>query len=93
MVAAICLVGINAIFKWLLFSSCSTKLERAGEFQAETEQFLPRSSVSRAGHNRLDRSSVVGTSLPLQGGCWGSGRALSPPLATTCSETSSEESK
>ncbi|XDA89941.1 hypothetical protein R6Z07F_019519 [Ovis aries] len=30
MVAAICLVGINAIFKWLLFSSCSTKLERAG---------------------------------------------------------------
>lgn len=35
MVAAICLVGINAIFKWLLFSSCSTKLERAGEFQGE----------------------------------------------------------
>ena len=37
MVAAICLVGINAIFKWLLFSSCSTKLERAGEFQGEPE--------------------------------------------------------
>ena len=64
MVAAICLVGINAIFKWLLFLSCSTKLEHAGEFQAETEQFLPRSSMFWAGHNRVDKSGVVGTSLP-----------------------------
>lgn len=45
MVAAICLVGINSIFKWLLFLSCSTKLERAGEFQALL--LLQRSSMSR----------------------------------------------
>lgn len=84
MVAAICLVGINAIFKWLLFSSCSTKLERAGEFQAETEPFLPKSSVSWAGHNRLDRSSVVGTSLPCRVGAGDRGELchlLWPPPA------------
>lgn len=76
MVAAICLVGLNAIFKWLLFSSCSTKLERAGEFQTETERFLPRSSVSQAGHDRVEWCSRDHpTSIPCgwgpSGGCGG----------------------
>lgn len=63
MVAAICLVGINAIFKWLLFSSCSTKLEHAGEFQT---QRLNSSSQEAAcpGQGTTAWSGVVGAIPP-----------------------------
>lgn len=57
MVAAICLVGINAIFKWLRSRAVLQNWSVLVSSKARlAEQFLPRSSVSWAGHDRVDRA-------------------------------------
>ena len=63
MVAAVCLVGVDAVFKWLLFSSCSTKLARAGEFQSQRRNGSPHAAAC-PGQGRATWSGAAGTITP-----------------------------